>query len=46
LELKLGKAANILDPKQGMAAGLRFLPELSTRKYSPAEMLLLHNMVV
>jgi len=35
----IGKAANILDPKQGMAAGLRFLPELSARKYSPAEML-------
>jgi len=35
----IGQAANILDPKQGMAAGLRFLPELSTRKYSPAEML-------
>ena len=35
----VGQAANILDPKQGMAAGLRFLPELSTRKYSPAEML-------
>jgi hypothetical protein len=36
----IAQAANILDPKQGMAAGLRFLPELSTRKYSPAEMLL------
>jgi hypothetical protein len=36
----VGKAANILDPKQAMAAGLRFSPELSTRKYSPAEMLL------
>ena len=35
----IGKAANILDPQQGMAAGLRFLPELSARKYSPAEML-------
>jgi hypothetical protein len=35
----VGKAANILDPKQAMAAGLRFSPELSTRKYSPAEML-------
>ena len=30
----VGKAANILDPKQAMAAGLRFSPELSTRKYS------------
>ena len=35
----VGKAANILDPKQAMAAGLRFSPELRTRKYSPAEML-------
>lgn len=35
----VGKAANILDPKQAMAAGLRFSPELSARKYSPAEML-------
>ena len=35
----VGKAANILDPQQAMAAGLRFSPELSTRKYSPAEML-------
>jgi len=35
----IGKAANILDQKQGMQAGLRFLPELSTRKYTPAEML-------
>jgi hypothetical protein len=34
----VGKAANILDPKQAMAAGLRFSPELSTRKYSPEEM--------
>jgi hypothetical protein len=36
----VAKAANILDPKQAMAAGIRFSPELSARKYSPAEMLL------
>ena len=35
----VAKAANILDPKQAMAAGIRFSPELSARKYSPAEML-------
>jgi hypothetical protein len=34
----VGKAANLLSPEQGMEAGLRFLPELSTRKYSPAMM--------
>ena len=34
----IGKSANLLSPKQGMEAGLRFLPELSTRKYSPMEM--------
>ena len=35
----IGKSANLLSPIQGMEAGLRFLPELETRKYSPAEML-------
>jgi hypothetical protein len=35
----VAKAANILDPKQAMAAGIRFSPELSARKYSPAQML-------
>ncbi len=35
----VGQAANVLDPREGMAAGLRFLPELETRKYSPAQML-------
>ena len=35
----VGKAANLLDPKQAMAAGIRFSPELSARKYSPAQML-------
>ena len=34
----VGKAANLLSPTEASAAGLRFSPELSTRKYSPAEM--------
>ena len=34
----IGKSANLLSPIQGMEAGLRFLPELETRKYSPAMM--------
>ena len=36
----VGKVANLLDVQQGQNAGLRFLPEVSTRKYSPAEMAL------
>ncbi len=35
----LKKSANILDQKQGMAAGLNFLPTVASRKYSPSEML-------
>ena len=35
----LKKTANILDQKQGMAAGLNFLPAVSARKYSPQEMI-------
>jgi hypothetical protein len=34
----LTKTANLLDQKQGMAAGLNFLPAVSARKYSPEEM--------
>ena len=34
----VGKAANLLSQDQGMAAGLRFLPDVSTRKYSPLQM--------
>ena len=33
------KSANILDQKQGMAAGLNFLPSVASRKYSPTEMI-------
>ena len=35
----LKKSANILDQKQGMAAGLNFLPAVSARKFTPAEMI-------
>jgi len=35
----IGKIANITDEKQGQAAGLRFLPEVSARKYTPEEMI-------
>ena len=35
----LKKTANILDQKQGMAAGLNFLPTVASRKYTPAEMI-------
>jgi hypothetical protein len=34
----VGKVANLLDVQQGQNAGLRFLPEVSARKYSPAQM--------
>jgi len=34
----LKKSANLLDQKQGMAAGLNFLPTVASRKYSPEEM--------
>ena len=36
----LKKSANLLDQKQGMAAGLNFLPSVASRKYSPEEMAL------
>jgi len=35
----LKKTANILDQKQGMAAGLDFLPAVAARKYTPAQMI-------
>ena len=35
----LKKTANLLDQKQGMAAGLNFLPTVASRKYTPAEMI-------
>ena len=35
----LKKSANILDQKQGMAAGLNFLPAVSARKFTPTEMI-------
>ena len=34
----IGKLANISDPKVGQAAGLRFLPDVETRKFTPEEM--------
>ena len=34
----VAQAANLLNPEQAMAAGIRFSPELSARKYSPAQM--------
>ena len=36
----IGKVSNLLDQQQGMEAGLRFLPKVSTRQYSPEEMAL------
>jgi len=35
----LKKSANILDQKQGLAAGLNFLPAVSARKFTPDEMI-------
>jgi hypothetical protein len=32
------KAANLLNQKQGLAAGMNFLPTVASRKYSPEEM--------
>jgi len=34
----LTKTANLLDQKQGMAAGMNFLPAVSARKFTPEEM--------
>ena len=35
----VGRIANITDPKTAMAAGLRFSPDVETRKFTPEEML-------
>ena len=35
----LKKSANILDQKQGLKAGLNFLPSVAARKHTPAEMI-------
>jgi len=34
----IGKLANITDPKAGQAIGLRFLPDVESRKFTPEEM--------
>jgi hypothetical protein len=34
----IAKSANLLDQKQGIQAGLRFLPKVSARQYTPEEM--------
>ena len=34
----IGRLANITDPKAGQAIGLRFLPDVEARKFTPAEM--------
>ena len=34
----IAKLANITDPKAGQAIGLRFLPDVESRKFTPAEM--------
>ena len=35
----VGRIANITDPKTAMAAGLRFSPDVETRKFTPEEMI-------
>jgi hypothetical protein len=35
----IGRVANITDPQTAMAAGLRFSPDVETRKFTPAQML-------
>ena len=35
----VGRIANITDPQTAMAAGLRFSPDVETRKFTPAQML-------
>jgi hypothetical protein len=37
------KAANLLTPQEGMSAGLNFLPDVSARKFTPAEMALTYG---
>ena len=34
----IGRLANITDPKAGQAIGLRFLPDVEARKFTPTEM--------
>ena len=34
----IGKLANITDPRVGQAIGLRFLPDVEARKFTPAQM--------
>ena len=34
----IGRLANITDPKAGQAMGLRFLPDVESRKFTPEEM--------
>ncbi len=34
----IGRLANITDPKAGQAIGLRFLPDVESRKFTPEEM--------
>jgi hypothetical protein len=36
----IAKSANLLDQKQGIQAGLRFLPKVSARQFTPEEMAL------
>jgi len=39
----LTKTANLLDQKQGMAAGMNFLPAVSARKFTPEEMAIAYS---
>jgi hypothetical protein len=39
----LTKTANLLDQKQGLAAGMNFLPAVSARKFSPEEMAIAYS---
>ena len=34
----IGKLANITDPRAGQAIGLRFLPDVEARKFTPEQM--------
>ena len=42
----LKKAANLLNQKQGLAAGLNFLPAVEARKFTPEEMAITYATVV
>ena len=39
----LTKTANLLDQKQGLAAGMNFLPAVSARKFTPEEMAIAYS---